>query len=154
MKIKKQALVVSLLETLAPQLDAVGLTGQKPPKSVLKAVRLLAEQFARLHARHEKRTAKAALLPGQQTRQKLTDELVAVLDAHFAQDVLAAPETALLTETAEELAAKLTKIRARQVKKDRKAAAEPATGLPPVPAAKAVGRQVRAKPQPPVVPAE
>lgn len=122
MKAKKQELVVTLLGALAPQLSLVVPAGHKPPKAVLKTVRQLAEQLVRLHDKQEKQAAKASSPKPKEMRQKLTDELVAVLDAHFAEDVLAEQENKVIAETAEELAAKLTKLRAKQPQKEQKLA--------------------------------
>jgi hypothetical protein len=117
MKAKKQELVAALLEALTPQLSLVVPAGHKTPKALLKTVRQLAEQLARLHNKQEKQATKASSPKPKELRQKLTDELVAVLDAHFAEDVLAEQENKVITETAEELAAKLTKLRTKQTQK-------------------------------------
>ncbi|MBO0356968.1 hypothetical protein J0X19_03335 [Hymenobacter sp. BT186] len=114
MKAKKQELVATLLEALAPQLSLVVPAGHKTPKPLLKTVRQLAEQLVRVR---NKQASKAGSPKPKELRQKLTDELVAVLDAHFAEDVLAEQENKVITETAEELAAKLTKLRSKQTQK-------------------------------------
>lgn len=114
MKAKKQELVATLLEALAPQLSMVVPTGHKTPKPLLKTVRQLAEQLVRLREKQEKQAGNPK---PKELRQKLTDELIAVLDAHFAEDVLAEQENKVITETAEELAAKLTKLRTKQPQK-------------------------------------
>ncbi|WP_022821880.1 hypothetical protein [Hymenobacter norwichensis] len=115
MKAKKQELIAALLEALTPQLSLVVPAGHKTPKALLKTVRQLAEQLARLRDKQEKQAAKTS--NPKEARRKLTDELVAVLDAHFAEDVLAEQENKVITETAEELAAKLTKLRTKQTQK-------------------------------------
>lgn len=117
MKAKKQALVAALLDALTPQISLVVPAGHKTPKALLKTVRQLAEQLARLHDKQEKQATKASSPKPKELRQKLTDELVAILDAHFAEDVLAEQENKVITETAEELAAKLTKLRTKQTHK-------------------------------------
>jgi hypothetical protein len=122
MKAKKQELVATLLEALTPQLSLVVPAGHKVPKPLLKTVRQLAEQLARLQDKQEKQALKNNSPKPKEFRQKLTDELAAVLDAHFAEDVLAEQENKVITETAEELAAKLTKLRTKQIQKVQKLA--------------------------------
>jgi len=129
MKTQKKELVQQLLESLAPQLSSVVPADQKPAKGLLKTVHHLADQLLRLRAKQEKRAAKAAALVPKEAKQKLTDELAAVLDAHFAGDALEGKTNELLTETAEELAGKITKLRNKQAKKKvtQPVAEEPAT---------------------------
>lgn len=117
MKAKKQELVAALLEALVPQLSLVVPSGHKVPKPLLKTVRQLAEQLVRLQDKQEKQATKTNSPKPKELRQKLTDELIAVLDAHFAEDVLVEQENKVITETAEELAAKLTKLRTKQMQK-------------------------------------
>ena len=119
MKAKKQELVHTLLDVLAPQLRSVVPPGEKMPKALLKSIGHVAEHLVRLRAKQEKRAAQAAAPTAKQQRKQLTEELVAVLDAHFAEDVLAEQETLLLTETAEELATKLTKLRTKQRRQEK-----------------------------------
>jgi len=126
MKTLKKELVNELLAALAPQLSDVVPAGQKPPKGLLKTVRHLAEQLLRARMKQEKRAARAATLPPKEAKQKLTDELSAVLDAHFEEEVLAEKEMQLLTETAEELAGKLTKLRSKQARRNKKDSASAA----------------------------
>ena len=129
MKAQKQELTHTLLDLLAPQLSSVVLPGAKLPKALRQAIGRVAEHLVRLQAKQQKRAARAATPTAKQARQQLTGELVAVLDAHFAEDVLAEQETQLLNETAAELATKLTKLRAkqrRQPKEPTDPASEPA----------------------------
>jgi len=120
MKAKKKELVNDLLVTLASQLSGIAPADQKTPKGVQKAIRHLAAELLRARSKEEKRLAKAATLKPKEVKQRLTDELVAVLDAHFAEDVLEARASQLLTETAAELADKLTKLRGKQAQKASK----------------------------------
>ena len=120
MKTQKKELVQQLLESLAPQLSSVISADQKTPKGVLKTVHHLADQLLRMRAKEEKRAAKAATLAPKEAKQKLTDELVAVLDAHFAAETLEEKASHLLVETAEELASKLTKLRSKQAQANKK----------------------------------
>ncbi|TGD77613.1 hypothetical protein [Hymenobacter wooponensis] len=122
MKPHKQALVQELSQQLAPQLSRVTLPGGKPPKGVLKALYLLAEQLDRAQAKQEKRAANA--LKPKQIKQKLSDELTLVLTTHFSDQELAAKESQLLAETADELAEKLTNVRTKQARKRKASARE------------------------------
>jgi hypothetical protein len=121
MKTKKKELVNELLVVLAPQLSGLVPAKQETPKAFVKAVRLLADQLLRMRAKQEKLAAKAVLTP-KKAKQKLTDELTAVLATHFSDEPLEEEASRLLNETAEELAVKLTKLHTRQVQKSKKAA--------------------------------
>lgn len=124
MKAQKQALVPLLLDLLAPQLTTVVPAGAKLPKALRQAIGRLAEHMVRLQAKQAKRAARAATPTAKQERQQLTGELEAVLDAHFAKDGLAEQETQLLSETAAELATKLTKLRRQQSRPEKEPAGE------------------------------
>lgn len=151
MKAKKQELVATLLEALAPQLNLVVPAGHKTPKPLLKTVRQLAEQLVRLRNKQDKQATKASNPKPKELRQKLTDELVAVLDAHFAEDVLAEQENKVITETAEELAAKLTKLRSKQTQKPQKLAFTDAVATDAThPEQAKQARRKRSKARPPV----
>jgi hypothetical protein len=128
MKTKKKELVNDLLVVLAPQLSGIVPAGQEPPKAFVKAVRLLADQLLRLRAKQEKLAAKTVLTP-KKAKQKLTDELTAVLATHFSDEPLEEEANRLLTETAEELAGKLTKLHSKQAQKSKKSLPDASASL-------------------------
>ena len=103
MKAPKKLLLHQLTAVLLPHL-ALPL-GSKLPKGIGKTIDHLTDQILRQRAKHN--TAKT-------TRQALSDQLAGLLDTHLheAEDPERTPEvTRVITQSAEKLAGKLTKLR-------------------------------------------
>lgn len=119
MKLKNPELVQELLKKLAPQLRQVVPAGQEPSRKLLQAIQQLAVQLERAREKKERQALKALNPSLKKDKQKLTNDLTALLTSHFSEGELAEKETILLTETAHELAEKFTKLRTRHLRKKK-----------------------------------
>lgn len=106
----KKDLLTDLLLALEPQLAAVTPTGKDVPKGVAKALKQLAAQLHAAQAKQARQTQRTAA-PAMQ--QRLTEELLAVVQVHLGEDAPTGKAAHRLEEAAEDLATQVTKVRAK-----------------------------------------
>ncbi|KUG09075.1 hypothetical protein [Solirubrum puertoriconensis] len=114
MSTKKKELLADLLSCLSPLIQPITPAGGDVPRGVAKAIRRLAEQIQLQQAKLARREAKAG---PQAARQRLTEELLGVVNTYLGEDAPADDRSAdRLQQSAAELADKAAKLRARQEK--------------------------------------
>ncbi|UYZ61167.1 hypothetical protein [Hymenobacter latericus] len=124
---KRKALVAELLAALSPQLTPVVGADNNLPKPIAKLIRQLANQIQRAA---EKQSQRAQQSGNSAAKQKLTDELLLVIQAYLGDEISAdEPLPAQLEQSAVELATRVTKLRGQRPRKPAAPADPPIESL-------------------------